>query len=185
MRLGQRVVTVLLTAAAAGCIPPPGGARSAERPRRVFACSLGRKSVSVTSLGHRLTYTFGTPGHTEISITGSAGQGNVLHYGARYAGLEDQVRFVSGQYSYVAYSMEGNSSTDSSPVSGLIVLKGDKVAADMPCTRYAEFSGDFDLDWLPADTEQYSAMSVDPLDPNAKSPPSAPHKARRPWHGSR
>lgn len=183
MRLGRKVATVLLAAAAAGCTPPLGGARSAERPQRVFACSLGRKSVSVTSLGHRLTYTFGTPGHTEISITGSAGQGNVLHYGARYAGWEDQLRFVRGQYSYVAYSVEGNSNSDASPVSGLVVLKGDKVAADMPCTRYTKFSGDFDL--LPADTKQYSAMSVDPLDSNAKSPPPAPHKTRRPWHGSR
>ena len=68
------------------------------------------------------------------------------------------MRFVAGPYSYTIYSMEGNARTDARAVSGLVVTKGNKRLADMPCTSYAEFGADFDYASLPEDTKENSAM---------------------------
>ena len=147
--------------AATACIAPLAGVQSAEVPQRVFACSLGRKSVSVTSTGDHLTYSFGTPRKTEISITARPGQGNVLHWENRYASTEYQLRFVSGNYGYIVYSMGANDMTGSAAVSGLVVVEGKKSVADMSCNRFSELDLASRYNWLREDTEEYSAMSVD------------------------
>lgn len=141
-----------------GCITAPVGAWSAAKPQSVFTCSLGKKTVSVTATGSQLFYKFGTPFNVEMSIVASAQRDNVFYREARYAGLEQQLRFLNGHYSYIVYDMEGNAETGVSPMSGLVVMRGTTVIADMSCRHYAEFGPGFDYDSLPQDTEQYSAM---------------------------
>jgi hypothetical protein len=128
------------------------------RAAGVFACSVGKKAVSVTQDGGRFTYTFGAPGRADISIVGSAAQKNVFYREDRYAGMEHQLRFSNGEYSYIVYNMEGNDRTGAAASSGLVVMKGTKTIADLPCARYTEFGVGFDYNTLPADTEAYSAM---------------------------
>jgi hypothetical protein len=147
----------LLIASALCCTIPPALAQPTA-PQRVFACALGKKSVSVTAEGDRLTYTFGTAAKTEMSIVGSAALKNVWYREARYAGMEHQLRFVNGDYSYIVYNMEGNGRSGASASSGLVVMKGKETVADMPCAHYAEFGLSFDLRALPEDTDDYSAM---------------------------
>jgi hypothetical protein len=147
----------LLVAGALCSIIPPALAQTTA-PQPVFACSLGKKSVSVTAQGDQLTYTFGTKAKTEMSIVGSADQKNVLYRQARYAGMEHQLRFVNGDYSYIVYNMEGNGRSGASASSGLVVMKGTETVADMHCAHYAEFGLGFDLSSLPEDTDDYSAM---------------------------
>jgi hypothetical protein len=152
MKLGKTYAVVIAGAAVMGCVTSP------VRAQRVFACSLGNRSVSVTAIGDQLTYKFGTPTHTELSIVGSAGQGNILYRIKRYASMEYQLRFVSDRYSYIVYSMGANRTTGSASVSGLTVMEGTKVIKDLPCKHFTVFGANFALGSLPEDTEEYSAM---------------------------
>jgi len=158
MKPGKKCAVAITGAAVIGCTAYPVRAQSVGMPQRVFACSLGKKSVSVTAVGNQLIYKFGTPTNTEMSIIGSAGQRDVLYRAERYASMEYQLRFLSGQYSYIIYNMGGNSTTGAASVSGLTVKKGNKVINEMSCRHYTEFSTGFDFEWLPEDTEEYSAM---------------------------
>lgn len=151
-------VSAFVVAIALGCLAVPVSAWSAVAPQPVFACALGKKMVSVTADGPQLSYKFGTRSHVEMSLIGSSQKKNVFYRADRYAGMEHQLRFVNGPYSYTVYNMEGNSQTGVSPSSGLVVMKGTTVVANMSCTRYAEFGVGFDYDTLPQDTEKYSAM---------------------------
>jgi|GEM_PF-3546622 len=137
------------------------GVASLTQPTRaasVFACSVGKKAVSVTQEGGRFTYVFGAAGKADISIVGSAAQKNLFYREDRFAGMEHQLRFTNGEYSYIVYNMEGNGQMGAAAISGLTVMKGMTVIADMPCKRYAEFGVGFDYTSLPADTAAYSAM---------------------------
>ena len=58
---GKTYAAVIIGAAIIGHIASPVRAQSASRPQRVFACPLGKKSVSVTAVGDQLIYRFGTP----------------------------------------------------------------------------------------------------------------------------
>lgn len=125
---------------------------------KLFACSLGRKLISVTAVGSRLTYHFGTSAKEEMVIVGTPGQGNVFYRSDLYTGMEYQIRFAKGLYSYVVYSMEGNDRTGMAATSGLTVMKGAKSIADMPCRRHTTFNTNFDYHTLPQDDEDHSAM---------------------------
>lgn len=160
MTISKRCAAGVIGAVLLGLAEFPAWAQSAEAPQPVFACSLGKKSVSVIAVGHELIYKFGTSTKTEMSIVGSAHQRNVLYREDRYAGMEHQLRFVSGDYSYIVYNMEGNSQTGAKAISGLTVMKGNKAVADMSCTHYAEFGIGFDYGSLPEDTANYSAMET-------------------------
>ena len=130
----------------------------AGRPNTLFACSVGKKNVSVTAVGTDLIYRFGAADKVEMSIVGGPESGTVYWMAQRYAGMEYQLRFKNGDYSYIVYSMEGNGNTGVSPVSGLVVMQGAKRLADLSCTKHAEFGVSYDFDKLPEDTEAYSAM---------------------------
>ena len=125
---------------------------------RVFTCSLGRKAVSVTAEGGAFVYRFGRPGVPELMIAGSARRGNLSYRTARYSGMEYQLRFARGRYSYVVYSLEGNGQTGARPASGLVVMDGLRRVADMPCRTHAEFATGFPFGELPEDGEEYTAM---------------------------
>jgi hypothetical protein len=159
MNLG-RVCALVLLCIAMACGAPVVRAQPRGAAQRVFACSLGRKSVSVTAAGPRLTYSFGTAAHTELRIVASAKRGNVFYRADIYDSPEQQLRFVAGPYSYVLYSLEGNPRKDAKASAGLVVTKDGKRVADMSCSGYAEFGAHFDYSALPQDTESYSAMGL-------------------------
>ncbi|SFQ00629.1 hypothetical protein SAMN04488241_12110 [Sphingomonas rubra] len=114
--------------------------------------------VSVSAVGNRLTYQFGTPAKVEMTIIASAAQGNVFFRMDRYASMEYQLRFTNGPYSYIVYSMGANQRAGSDDVSGLVVMKGKQQIANMNCIRFSELNLPFDYDQLPEDSEEYTAM---------------------------
>jgi hypothetical protein len=149
---------ILLGIAALSTTPPAFAGQVAGAPIKLFSCSLGGKVVSITARGSELTYHYGTPGKDEISIAGSAASGTVFWMTARYAGPESQLRFKNGDYSYIAFSMEGNASTGASAISGLTVMRGKETISDKYCSKFTGFSQSYDYSKLPEDTDEYSAM---------------------------
>ena len=61
---------------------------------------------------------------------------------------------------HAGVSLEGDPRKDAKASAGLVVTKGGKKVADMPCSGYAEFGVHFDYAALPQDTECYSAMAL-------------------------
>lgn len=76
----------------------------------------------------------------------------------RYAGLEQQLRFTRGAYSYVLYSMDANEAKGSNAVSGIVVIHGSRRIADLSCLPHATFGENYDFDELPQDTGAFTAM---------------------------
>ncbi|RYY07217.1 MAG: hypothetical protein EON55_21900, partial [Alphaproteobacteria bacterium] len=142
MKFVAASATALSIIATAGALRAEPGTAS----HRVFACALGAKSVSVTASGNQLVYSFGTAAHTELRVVASASRKNVFFRTDRYAGPQQQLRFVNGAYSYIVYSMAGNAETEAQSVSGLVVTKDGKKVADMPCSTYSELGGGFDYE---------------------------------------
>ena len=151
------LVTLCIAAACGATVvrAQPQGA-----PQRVFVCSLGRKSVTVTAAGSQLTYSFGTATHTELRIVANAKRGDVFYRSDIYDSPEQQLRFLAGAYSYILYSMDGNPRKDVKAVSGLLVAKDGKRVVDMPCAPYEQFGVGFDYSALPQDTGSNSAMAL-------------------------
>lgn len=137
----------------------PGLAASAEgTSARLFACLIGEKRVAVTSAGGQLTYHYGTANKDEISIVGIPESGNVFQMTQRFAGMEYQLRFRSGDFSYIVYSSEGNGRVGAAAASGLIVMRGTKQLSDKSCARFAELAMPADSLKIPEDADAYSAM---------------------------
>ncbi len=157
MKLTPKIAVVAVFMSANLTVPAAAQVQAAA-PKKLFSCSLGKKIAEITAVDGEMTYQVRTSAKVEIAITGSAARGNLFYRSDRYAGMEYQVRFVSGPYSYIVYSMEGNGHTGAHPVSGVVVMKGKERIADMSCFPHAEFSTAFDFDRLPEDDEAYSAM---------------------------
>ncbi|SFD78874.1 hypothetical protein SAMN04488523_102398 [Sulfitobacter brevis] len=124
----------------------------------VFSCNVGSKTVSVTADNNGLTYTYGANGRTEKTITGGPRSGNLHWMQMRFAGLVSQLRFSSGEYSYIVFSAEGNGNTGAQAFSGLVVMQGTREISSKTCNRMTEFNPSFDYNSLPQDDERYSAM---------------------------
>ncbi len=125
----------------------------------LFSCAIGAKKVRVDVKGEQIIYHYGSPGKDEISIIGTVKAGNIWQMQQRYAGLEYQIRFTKGVYSYIVYSAAGNAKVGASAVSGLVVMAGNKRIADKSCAPYAQVDLPDDALKVPEDTEDYSAMS--------------------------
>lgn len=163
-------LVLLLAAALASCSPSSGAPKAADSaaapalaavapaPTKLFSCAVGPKTATVTAAGDQLTYNFGLPGKPELTISGDPKSGNIFWMVQRFAGIEQQLRFRRGDYSYVVYSVAGNETSGSAAISGLVVMKGDKIISDKTCAAQAEFSTDHDWDALPEDTEAFSIM---------------------------
>jgi hypothetical protein len=76
----------------------------------------------------------------------------------RFAGLEYQIRFRNGEYSYIVYDNEGNNRVGATATSGLVIMRGTKQISERSCARFSEFSVSLDSLEIPEDTEAYSAM---------------------------
>ncbi len=105
-----------------------------------------------------LTYHYGTGGKDEMSIVGSPALGNVFQMTQRFAGMEYQLRFKNGDYSYIVFTSEGNGRVGAAATSGLVILQGTRQIANRPCGRYTEFAVPLDSLGIPEDTEAYSAL---------------------------
>lgn len=130
----------------------------AAAPARVFSCAIGGKTVAVTMAGDRLTYGYGTPAKPEMTISGDPNSGNIFWLTQRFAGIERQLRFQRGEYSYIVYSVAGNAAAGAAAISGLVVMQGLKTISDKSCAKHAAFSTAYDWEALPSDTEDYSIM---------------------------
>jgi len=124
----------------------------------IFTCSIGKKTVSVTHADDRLTYHYGIGIKDEMSIIGTPTSGNVYKMSQRFAGLEYQIRFRNGEYSYIVYDNEGNNRVGATATSGLVIMRGTKQISERSCARFSEFSVSLDSLEIPEDTEAYSAM---------------------------
>lgn len=124
----------------------------------LFTCSIGKKTVSVTNADGRLTYHYGTGSNDEMSIVGIPASGNVFQMAQRFAGMEYQLRFRNGDYSYIVYNSEGSGRVGASASSGLMIMQGTKQISDRPYARYTEFAVSLDSLGIPEDTDAYSAM---------------------------
>ena len=124
----------------------------------VFTCSIGKKTVSVTHADGRLTYHYGTGINDEMSIVGIPASGNVFQMTQRFAGMEYQLRFKNGEYSYIVYNGEGSGRVGAAATSGLVIMQGTKQISDRPCARFTEFAVSLDSLGIPEDTDAYSAM---------------------------
>jgi hypothetical protein len=124
----------------------------------IFTCSIGKKTVSVTHADDRLTYHYDIGIKDEMSIIGTPTSGNVYKMSQRFAGLEYQIRFRNGEYSYIVYDNEGNNRVGATATSGLVIMRGTKQISERSCARFSEFSVSLDSLEIPEDTEAYSAM---------------------------
>ncbi len=93
-----------------------------------------------------------------MPIVGIPTSGNVLQMTQRFAGMEYQLRFKDGEYSYIVYSSEGSGRVGAAASSGLVIMQGTKQVSDRPCGRSAEFAVSLDSLGIPEDTDSYSAM---------------------------
>jgi len=152
------IMAMLASGPALAGAPAPAHAADASHP--VFACSFKRGSVSVTVSGDQFTLRWKMPGKSDATVTGTAGAGTVLHWRDRYAGPEEQLRFVSGRQSYIVYSMAGNRQTEAQPVSGLSVLRDRTLQSDLYCTPHAEFTAALSGFPLLEDSPDYAAMGL-------------------------
>ena len=124
----------------------------------IFTCSIGKKTVSVTRADGRLTYHYGIGIKDEMSIVSIPTSGNVLQMTQRFAGMEYQLRFRNGEYSYIVYDSEGNSRVGAAASSGLVIMRGTKQISERSCARFTEFAVPLDSLGFPEDTDAYSAM---------------------------
>jgi hypothetical protein len=154
----MRPITIILQALALLVFLPGIGSAAEEQPRKVFACRIGPKIFSVTEAAGRLTYRYGTKDKDEIAIVGAPESKNVFKMIQRFAGMEYQLRFARGDFSYTVYSVEGNGNTGASSTSGLVVTKGTKRISDKQCAPFADVRLPENSQAIPDDDESYSAM---------------------------
>jgi hypothetical protein len=150
------VLAALLLAGtgAAGPAPEPIGpaaqsevaVQAAAEGDTIFSCRLPRgKIVTVTRDGEQFLYRYGTAGRTELTIEGTEANGRIFKQASVHGGTYDiQLRFVSGEYSYIVHSFPRSDIVDNVPRSGLMVFRGGKKIMDRNCAPWAEISfGDF------------------------------------------
>jgi hypothetical protein len=124
----------------------------------IFTCSIGKKTVSVTHADGRLTYHYGNGIKDEMWIIGTPTSGNVFQMSQRFAGLEYQIRFRNGEYSYIVYDNGGNNRVGATATSGLVIMRGTRQISERSCARFTEFAVPLDSLGFPEDTDTYSAM---------------------------
>ena len=91
-----------------------------------------------------------------MALTASAKSGRVPGLTQRMAGMEYQLRFKNGDFSYIVYSSEADSRSDAHATSGLVVMKGLKRVMDRPCQPRAVLT--LPPEALPEDADALSAM---------------------------
>lgn len=135
---------------AAGRAPDPAGPSArpktavppAARGHSLFSCRLrGGKTVTVTGGAGRFVYRYGTARKAELTIVGTAADGNISKLAAVHGGTYDiQLRFVRGEHSYIVHSFPRSDIVDNLPRSGLIVFRGRSRILDRSCSPWAKIA---------------------------------------------
>ncbi len=127
---------------AASAAEPNGAVRQAAGKHAVFSCQLsGGKTATVTQDGGRFLYRYGTAGRPELTIEGTAKNGRIFQKAAYHGGVTvNELRFVSGAYSYIVHSFPRSDIVDNEPNSGLKVFRGGKMIMDRSCSPWAAIS---------------------------------------------
>jgi hypothetical protein len=123
----------------------------------VFACHVGRKSVSLCrpALALELTYRFGTPARVELAHPPAGKQLRApftVSSAPLFGGGVTAVRFRRGEYEYQVYSKVSRSDdADRMPLfeDGVIVARRGRQVAKLVCDDGGEGFRE-GLDWLPA-----------------------------------
>jgi hypothetical protein len=134
----------LLLAGPAGAKPARLSATAGEAAVApgIFTCRLrDGKTVKVTGDGEHWVYRYGGAARPELTIVATPARGNVFKRIAVHGGdWEVQLRFVSGEYSYIVHSFPRNDIVDNVPSSGLVVFRGAKRILRRDCTPWAAIS---------------------------------------------
>jgi hypothetical protein len=117
-------------------------AQQAAGEQIVFSCRLpGGKIVTVTQDGGRFLYRYGAAGRPELTIAGTAANGRLFKRAALHGGVyATQLRFVSGEHSYIVHSFPRSDIVDNVGSSGLRVFRGGRRIMDRNCEPRADFS---------------------------------------------
>lgn len=133
----------------------PAEAKPDGNPNFRFECGFGAKRVSVTTEAGRLVYRFGTAAKVERTIVEDPARANILYRYTLYPiAASQQLRFRNGAFSYVVYNhfrAAGLSGEAPADISGLLVLKDDRIIARRKCRSGGFFDEDHRLDRLPVD----------------------------------
>ncbi len=117
----------------------------------LFHCAVrGGKVATVAAEGDRFVYRYGPPGRPELTIAGTASEGNVFRQSHNH--LAVQLRFLSGEYSYVVHSIPRSDILDNVPRSGLIVFRNGRRIFERACSPWAALDL-FALEAVPEDRE--------------------------------
>ena len=121
---------------------PEAAVQRAAGGHAVFSCRLpGGKIATVTQDGEQFLYRYGTAGEAELTIEGTAANGRIFKQAALHGGTYDiQLRFVSGEYSYILHSFPRSDIVDNVPRSGLMVFRGGTKIMDRNCSPWAAIS---------------------------------------------
>lgn len=128
---------LVLPSLAASAPPFAKGTLCRPAERVVYACSLGRKVVSVCAAPGLITYRFGRPGRPELEIPATPASG-VLHVGTVVGGgggSQQSLRFSHAGVEYIVFSAVAGSLTDvpGKRWSGVYVARGERQLAALAC----------------------------------------------------
>lgn len=141
------IAALLMMGTSAASTAKPAAAKA------VFSCKLpGGKTVTVTGGGERFVYRYGTAKRAELTIVGTiAGKNLTKRFVAHGGEWFIDLRFIKGDYSYVAYSFPRSDAMDNEPRSGLRVYRGGKTILDRKCAPFANilFEDPDDLTAIP------------------------------------
>jgi hypothetical protein len=154
---------IILAGLAAFALAIPGAAAAQQgRAKPLFQCTLANgKTLAVTARGDEFTYRYGSPRRAELILTATPRSGTARHLQQRYYAIATQIRFSSGEYSYIVHEIPSSTIADARGTSGLMVLRGNRVIADHKCRRLTEFRDWESVRRLPEDEERWSAMALE------------------------
>ena len=146
-------VSMFVFAASSVAAFDAGAGQPSRGAGTLFACAVpGGKVATVTAEGDRVVYRYGRPGRPELTIAGTASEGKVFRQSHNHHAI--QLRFVSGEYSYVVHSIPRSDILDNVPRSGLIVFRNGRRIFERACSPWAAL--DFfapELEEMPGDGE--------------------------------
>jgi len=113
----------------------PADSHCTKSEATVFACTAGKKLISVCAAAGALQYRFGPKGAPELSWPDNSAQKNLVVHGSIMlaGGGGDYLRFTKGKTDYIVYS----ASTKSVDKEGVVVEQGGKMLANVACTQAA------------------------------------------------
>lgn len=150
---------LVIICAAAIALAAPGAAAAQGGVETLFQCTLRNgKTVSVTAQGDNFTYRYGTLRKAERILRATVRSGTAYHKQERRWEIATQIRFTSGEYSYIVHEIPTHRSGDPKGSSGVMVMRGKRVITDHSCRRLTEFRNWGTINRLPEDGDEWARM---------------------------